>query len=125
MELVADLHIHSRFSRATSKELDLEHLWVWAQRKGVGLVGTGDFTHPGWFSELEQKLVDDGSGLLALRPALAAALAPQVPRACAAPTRSRSRRKYASLSLVRSNLGLPSSASPGPVRAWETGPTTT
>jgi ATP-dependent DNA helicase UvrD/PcrA len=85
MELVADLHIHSRFSRATSKVLDLEHLWVWAQRKGVGLVGTGDFTHPGWFAELEQKLVDDGSGLLALRPELKEELAPQVPRACAAP----------------------------------------
>lgn len=44
--LIADLHIHSRFSRATSRECDAPHLDLWARRKGVGLLGTGDFTHP-------------------------------------------------------------------------------
>ena len=42
----ADLHIHSRYSRATSKEGDLPHLDLWARKKGIALVGTGDFTHP-------------------------------------------------------------------------------
>ena len=53
---IADLHIHSRFSRATSKEGDPEHLRLWAQRKGIRVVGTGDFTHPDWRRELEEKL---------------------------------------------------------------------
>lgn len=43
---IADLHIHSRFSRATSKDCDIPHLDWWAQRKGIQLLGTGDFTHP-------------------------------------------------------------------------------
>ena len=43
---IADLHIHSKYSRATSKELEPEPLDAWARRKGIGLVGTGDFTHP-------------------------------------------------------------------------------
>ena len=45
---IADLHIHSSYSRATSKDCDPEHLDLWARRKGIGLVGTGDFTHPAW-----------------------------------------------------------------------------
>ena len=45
---IADLHIHSKYSRATSKELEPEPLDAWARRKGIGLVGTGDFTHPTW-----------------------------------------------------------------------------
>lgn len=44
--LISDLHIHSRFSRATSKESDLEHLDLWARKKGIHIIGTGDFTHP-------------------------------------------------------------------------------
>mgnify|MGYP003274012400 CR=1 FL=1 len=51
---IADLHIHSRFSRATSKDGDLPHLDWWARRKGIGLVGTGDFTHPAWRAELRE-----------------------------------------------------------------------
>ena len=47
---LADLHIHSRFSRATSRDGDAPHLDFWARRKGIGLVGTGDFTHPAWLS---------------------------------------------------------------------------
>ena len=44
----ADLHIHSKFSRACSRDCDLEHLAWWAGRKGIGVVGTGNFTHPAW-----------------------------------------------------------------------------
>lgn len=68
--LIADLHIHSRFSRATSREGDPEHLDLWARRKGIHLVGTGDFTHPGWRRELTEKLEPAGEGLYTLRPSL-------------------------------------------------------
>ncbi len=64
---IADLHIHSRFSRATSKEGDPEHLRLWAQRKGIRVVGTGDFTHPDWRRELEEKLEEAGDGLYRLK----------------------------------------------------------
>lgn len=52
MRLIADLHIHSKYARACSKELIPENLDLWARKKGIGLLGTGDFTHPGWFEEL-------------------------------------------------------------------------
>ena len=68
--LIADLHIHSRFSRATSREGDAPHLDFWARRKGIGLVGTGDITHPAWRAELHEALVGDGSGLYRLKPEL-------------------------------------------------------
>ena len=57
MRFHADLHIHSKYSRATSKDCDLEHLAYWAAKKGIGVVGTGDFTHPAWRAELKEKLV--------------------------------------------------------------------
>ena len=60
MKFLADLHIHSHLSRATSRDLTLEHLHGWAQRKGISVVGTGDFTHPRWFAELREKLVPAG-----------------------------------------------------------------
>lgn len=60
----ADLHIHSHYSRATSKGLDIPTILLWAQKKGLLLVGTGDFTHPAWFSEIIQHLEEDGRGLL-------------------------------------------------------------
>ena len=82
MEFVADLHIHSHFSRATSRQLDLEHLWVWAQRKGIAVVGTGDFTHPGWMAEIRDRLVPAGGGLFTLRPELCRDLQEQVPPSC-------------------------------------------
>ena len=64
----ADLHIHSRFSRATSKALTIRNLAAWAEAKGIGVLGTGDCTHPGWLAEVERELVEDGgSGLLRLR----------------------------------------------------------
>ncbi|MBW2989405.1 endonuclease Q family protein [Candidatus Woesearchaeota archaeon] len=64
MEIISDLHIHSRFSRATSKQLNLENLEKYARIKGVTLLGTGDFTHPGWIKELKENLREDGTGIL-------------------------------------------------------------
>jgi DNA helicase-2/ATP-dependent DNA helicase PcrA len=68
MKFYADLHIHSRYSRATSSRLVPEILDRWAQVKGLALVGTGDFTHPGWFSELREKLMPAEEGLFILSP---------------------------------------------------------
>ena len=66
----ADLHIHSRYSRACSKDCDIEHLAWWALRKGITVVGTGDFTHPAWAAELRESLIPAEPGLLRLRPDL-------------------------------------------------------
>ncbi len=85
--LIADLHIHSRYSRATAASLNPENLWIAAQRKGIGLLGTGDFTHPAWLEELAEKLVETGDGAYALRPELAASLSERVPGPCRAPVR--------------------------------------
>jgi DNA helicase II / ATP-dependent DNA helicase PcrA len=63
----ADLHVHSKYSRATSKHCDLEHLAYWASKKGIAVVGTGDFTHPAWRAELRNKLVPAEPGLFRLR----------------------------------------------------------
>lgn len=64
MQIVSDLHIHSRFSRATSHEINIQNLEKWAKIKGISLLGTGDFTHPLWLRELKQQLQEDGSGIL-------------------------------------------------------------
>ncbi|MBL7050994.1 DNA helicase UvrD [Candidatus Woesearchaeota archaeon] len=64
MKIIADIHIHGRFSRATSKQLNIQNLEKYARIKGVGLLGTGDFTHPEWIEELKQGLNEDGSGIL-------------------------------------------------------------
>ncbi len=82
MRLVADLHIHSHYSRATSKDLTIPHLAVWAQRKGVHIVGTGDIAHPGWLAELRETLEPAEEGLFRLKPDVARAVADQVPPAC-------------------------------------------
>jgi len=66
----ADLHVHSKYSRATSKQCDPEHLAYWAMRKGIRVIGTGDFTHPAWRAELAEKLVRAEPGLFRLRPDL-------------------------------------------------------
>ena len=64
-ETIADLHIHGRFSRATSKNLSIETLEKWARIKGVGLLGTGDFTHPEWIKEIKEQLKEDkNTGIL-------------------------------------------------------------
>ena len=67
MKMIADLHIHSRFSMATSKEGTPENLDFWARKKGISLIGTGDFTHPVWREELKERLVTEGNGLYHLR----------------------------------------------------------
>ena len=67
MRFIADLHIHSRYSRATSKEMSPDTLWKWAQLKGISVIGTGDFTHPEWLRELRDKTDAEGNGLLTLK----------------------------------------------------------
>ena len=67
MKMIADLHIHSRFSMATSKEGTPENLDSWARKKGISLIGTGDFTHPVWREELKERLVSEENGLYRLR----------------------------------------------------------
>lgn len=64
---IADLHIHSRYSRATSKDCTPEYLDLWARRKGIHIVGTGDFTHPDWREELKEKLEPAEDGLYVLK----------------------------------------------------------
>ena len=68
---IADLHIHSRFSRATSRDCDAPHLDLWAKRKGIQLVGTGDFTHPAWRAELAEMLIPAEEGFYRLKDDLA------------------------------------------------------
>lgn len=82
MKFYADLHIHSHYSRATSKDLDLEHLYLWAQLKGIQVVGTGDFVHPGWLKELEEKLEPVEEGLFKLKEAYAKPMDALVPARC-------------------------------------------
>lgn len=60
MKVIADLHIHSKYSRATSNKMDIETISQQAKIKGLGIIGTGDFTHPKWFEELKSKLVKEG-----------------------------------------------------------------
>jgi uncharacterized protein (TIGR00375 family) len=67
MRFVADLHIHSRFSRATSDNLSVENMWEWAQFKGITVVGTGDFTHPQWSKQLKAKLHVNANNLFKLK----------------------------------------------------------
>ena len=67
MKMIGDLHIHSRFSMATSREGTPENLDFWARKKGISLIGTGDFTHPVWRKELRERLVPEENGLYRLR----------------------------------------------------------
>jgi DNA helicase-2/ATP-dependent DNA helicase PcrA len=84
---IADLHIHSRFSRACSKDCDIEHLSWWARRKGLTVLGTGDFTHPAWAAELKDTLVEAEPGLFRVRPDLERRLDRDTPATCAGPVR--------------------------------------
>ena len=68
MEVIADLHIHSRFSIATARDADLEHLDLWGRYKGVQVVGTGDCTHPRWLAEIAAKLEPAAEGVARERP---------------------------------------------------------
>ena len=82
MAFYADLHVHSKYSRATSRNCDLEHLALWARKKGIAIVGTGDFTHPAWRAELREKLVPAEPGLYRLRPDLERSVEERLPAAC-------------------------------------------
>ena len=64
---IADLHIHSKYSRATSAKCEPEYLDLWARKKGISLLGTGDFTHPVWRQELRDKLEPAEEGFYTLR----------------------------------------------------------
>ncbi len=88
MKFYTDLHLHSHFSRATSKDLDLEHLCLWAQLKGIHVVGTADFLHPQWLKELKEKLEPAEEGLFKLKPSVALQKSQaQVPASCRADVR--------------------------------------
>ena len=80
---IADLHIHSKYSRATSKDCIPEYLDLWARRKGIGLIGTGDFTHPAWREQLKEKLMPAEDGFYTLKKEFR--LADQTAEAAAAP----------------------------------------
>jgi len=78
-ELIVDLHVHSHYSRATSKYSNLEGLYYWGKLKGINIIGTGDFTHPDWFLELQEKLVPAEGGLFQLRSDIAKEIDVQLP----------------------------------------------
>lgn len=80
---LADLHIHSHYARATSRQLVPEVLALWGRRKGLGVIGTGDFTHPGWRAELSDALIEAEPGLYRLRPELTAPDDWEVPHSAA------------------------------------------
>jgi uncharacterized protein (TIGR00375 family) len=84
---IADLHIHSRYSRACSRDLELENLSWWAQRKGISLLGTGDFTHPGWFDHLRAGLRPAEPGLFRLAEEREREIARRLPAHVQRPTR--------------------------------------
>jgi uncharacterized protein (TIGR00375 family) len=67
MKIIADFHLHSKYSRATSRDMDLEHVFQAAQERGINVVGTGDFTHPEWLRELKNKLEPAEEGLYKLK----------------------------------------------------------
>ncbi|ABW66977.1 UvrD-helicase domain-containing protein [Desulfosudis oleivorans] len=87
MRYIADLHIHSAYSRATSSDLDFEHLYIWAQIKGITVLATGDYTHPAWFAQISEKLVPAEPGLFRLKDDLAKVCDAEVPAACRRPVR--------------------------------------
>ncbi|HPO68626.1 MAG TPA: endonuclease Q family protein [Candidatus Pacearchaeota archaeon] len=67
MNIIADFHIHSKYSRATSKDMDLESLDKWARIKGINVLGTGDFTHPLWYKNILEKLTPAEEGLFKIK----------------------------------------------------------
>ena len=87
MSFYADLHLHSRYARATSRNADLVELAWWARRKGITVLGTGDFTHPAWFEQLREGLVPAERGLLRLRDELDRAVLERLPPSCHGPLR--------------------------------------
>ena len=82
MRFLADLHIHSKYSRATAKNLDFEHLHIAAQQKGITVLATGDFTHPRWYKEVEDKLIPAEPGLFQLDKKFARRCNQGIPTTC-------------------------------------------
>jgi len=79
----ADVHVHSKYSRASSKNADIEQLALWARKKGITVIGTGDFTHPAWLAEIEEKLIPaDEPGLFRLNPEFQKRVDALSPKAC-------------------------------------------
>jgi DNA helicase II / ATP-dependent DNA helicase PcrA len=87
MAFFADLHIHSRYSRATARNLDFENIYHAARIKGITVVGTGDFTHPAWVDEMATRLEPAESGLFSLKKEPAAKMDAAVPTSCRHPVR--------------------------------------
>src|SRR4030042_4036346 len=63
MKFIADLHLHSKYSRAVSQDMILPKMAQWAKLKGINVLGTADFTHPFWFDQLRNELEEAGNGL--------------------------------------------------------------
>ena len=82
MKYIADLHIHSHYSRSTSKDMNIVALTKWSQLKGTQVIGTGDFTHPKWFSELREQLEPAEPGLYRLKPKFEKEIQYEVPESC-------------------------------------------
>ncbi len=82
MSFIADLHIHSHYSRATSKEMNLENICKWAQIKGVTVIATGDFTHPLWFANLKEKLEPAEEGLFSIKKKYYQSILNEIPISC-------------------------------------------
>ncbi|NLE66383.1 MAG: hypothetical protein GX608_03085 [Lentisphaerae bacterium] len=79
MSYYADLHVHSKYSRATSRDGCLEEFAYWARLKGLAVVATGDFTHPAWLADIREKLVPAEPGLFRLRPEIEALVESRLP----------------------------------------------
>ncbi|MDZ7317913.1 MAG: UvrD-helicase domain-containing protein [candidate division KSB1 bacterium] len=82
MKFIADLHIHSHYSRATSRDLTFEQLYRWAQLKGIQVVASGDITHPGWLDEIKTKLEPAEPGFFRLKAEYARSMNATIPAAC-------------------------------------------
>ena len=79
MQLITDLHIHSHYSRATGQGATIEGIYKWGKIKGINIIGTGDFTHPGWFAELREKLEPAEEGLFKIKDTIAKQIDTQLP----------------------------------------------
>lgn len=82
MRFFSDVQIHSKWSRACSKNADIDHMALWARKKGITVLGTGDFTHPAWLAEIKEKLEPAEPGLYKLRPDIQAWVDDRSPAAC-------------------------------------------
>src|SRR3989338_776325 len=67
MQIISDLQLHSKYSRAVSPQMIIPHIWEWAKKKGIGLIATGDWNHPLWMREIKSNLEETGNGLLKLK----------------------------------------------------------